>query len=78
LPERTPDALQANKGSDADAIRVDLATRSIEPIIPDRSNRRVKISHDRTFYKQRNCTERKFGRLIIDWAIATAWSTLPR
>ena len=34
LPERTPDALPADKGYDADAIRADLAKRNIEPVIP--------------------------------------------
>jgi transposase len=47
LPERTPDALLADKGYDAEAIRADLADRKIEAVIPGRSNRRVKIEHDR-------------------------------
>lgn len=44
----------ADKGYDADAIRTDLAERNIEAVIPGRSNRRVKIEHDRALYKQRN------------------------
>ena len=44
LPERAPDALLADKGYDADAIRVDLDSRSIKAVIPGQSNRRVKIS----------------------------------
>jgi transposase len=47
LPERAPDALLADKGYDADAIRADLVKRNIEAVIPGRSNRRVKIAHDR-------------------------------
>jgi IS5 family transposase len=47
LPERAPDALFADKGYDA-AIRADLAKRNIDPVIPGRSNRRVKIEHDRS------------------------------
>jgi transposase len=39
LPERTPDALLADKGYDADAIRADLADRNIQAVIPGRSNR---------------------------------------
>jgi hypothetical protein len=54
LPERTPNALLADKGYDADAIRADLAQRKVKVVIPGRSNRRVKIEHDRTLYKQRN------------------------
>lgn len=61
LPERAPDALLADKGYDADAIRADLAKRNIEAVIPGRSNRRVKIEHNRALYKQRNCIERMFG-----------------
>lgn len=34
LPERTPDALLADKGYDADAIRADLAERKIKAVIP--------------------------------------------
>ena len=68
LPERTPGALLADKGYDADVIRADLAKRNIEPVIPGRSNRRVKIEHDRTLYKQRNRIERMFGHLKINRA----------
>ncbi|WP_235515144.1 transposase [Sphingomonas sp. Leaf25] len=34
LPERTPDALLADKGYDADAIRADLAKQNIKPVFP--------------------------------------------
>jgi len=76
LPERTPDALLADKGYDADAIRADLAERNIEAVIPGRSNRRVKIEHDRALYKQRNRIERMFGQLKINRAIATRYDQL--
>jgi transposase len=39
LPEKAPQALLADKGYDADAIRNDLANRNIEPVIPGRLNR---------------------------------------
>ena len=77
LPERIPDALLADKGYDADAIRADLSKRHIGPVIRGRSNRRVKIEHDRTLYKQRNRIERMFGRLKINRAIATRYDQLP-
>nr|WP_312861712.1 IS5 family transposase [Segnochrobactrum spirostomi] len=76
LPKRAPDALLADKGYDADAIRVDLAKRNIEAVIPGRSNRRVKIEHDRAIYKQRNRIERMFGHLKINRAIATRYDQL--
>jgi len=53
--------LLADKGYDAEAIRTDLAERNIEAVIPGRSNRRLKIQHNRTLYKQRNRIERMFG-----------------
>jgi len=46
------------------------------PSIPGRSNRRVKIEHDRTLYKQRNRIERMFGHLKINRAIATRYDQL--
>jgi transposase len=76
LPESAPDALLADKGYDADAIRADLTQRKIEAVIPGRSNRRVKIEHDRALYKQRNRIERMFGHLKINRAIATRYDQL--
>ncbi len=76
LPERAPAALLADKGYDSDAIRGDLAERKIEAVIPGRSNRRVKIEHDRALYKQRNRIERMFGQLKINRAIATRYDQL--
>jgi len=76
LPEQAPQALLADKGYDADAIRNDLASHNIDPVIPGRANRRVKIEYDRTLYKQRNLIERMFGRLKINRAIATRYDQL--
>ena len=75
-PERAPGALLADKGYDSDAIRTDLAERDIKAVIPGRSNRRVKIEHDRVLYKQRNRIERMFGHLKINRAIATRYDQL--
>lgn len=76
MPERAPDALSADEGYDADAIRVDLAKRQIEPVIPGRSNRRMKIDHGRVLYKQRKRLERMFGHLKINRASATRYDQL--
>lgn len=76
FPEQAPQALLADKGHDADAIRNNLASRNIEPVIPGRANRRVKIEYDRTLYKQRNLIERMLGRLRINRAIATRYDQL--
>lgn len=64
------------EGYDADAICADLAKRQIEPVIPGRSNRRVRIEHDRTLYKQRDRIERMFRHLKINRAIATRYDQL--
>ena len=53
-----------------------LPNRKIEAVIPGRSNRRVKIEHDRALYKQRNRIERMFGHLKINRAIATRYDQL--
>ncbi|CAM5570861.1 transposase [Sphingobium scionense] len=66
----------ADKGYDSDAIRSDLAHRQIAAVIPGRSNRRVKIEHDRALYKQRNRIERMFGHLKVNRAIATRYDQL--
>jgi len=76
LPEKTPKALLADKGYDADSIRGDLSDRNIEAVIPAKSNRRVKIEHDAQLYKARNQIERLFGRLKIKRAIATRYDQL--
>ena len=60
----------------ADTIRADLAQRKIGAVIPGRSNRRVKIEHNRALYKQRNCIERMFGQIKINRAIATRYDQL--
>nr|WP_201297325.1 transposase [Sphingomonas sp. 8AM] len=54
----------------------DLAKRNIEPVISGRSNRRMRIEHDRTLYKQRNRIGRMFGHLKIIRAIATRYDQL--
>lgn len=66
----------ADRGYDADAIRANLAQPKIEAVIPGRSNRRVKIEHDRKLYRQRNRIERMFGHLKINRAIATRYDQL--
>ncbi|QBM75809.1 hypothetical protein E2E30_08505 [Sphingomonas sp. AAP5] len=76
MPEKAPKALLADKGYDADAIRADLARRTIQPVIPGQSNRRIKIEHDRSLYKKRNHIERFFGRPKINPAIAIGYDQL--
>ena len=45
------EALLADKGYDADAIRTELAAAGVEAVIPTKSNRRIAIPHDRAKYR---------------------------
>jgi transposase len=76
LPERTPDALLADKAYDTDAIRADLKQRGIKPVIPPKSSRKVAIRYSKRLYRQRNCIERVLGHLKINRAIATRYDQL--
>jgi transposase len=71
-----PKALLVDKGYGADAIRTDLARGNIQAVIPGRSNRWLKIEHDRALYRERNQIERFFGRLKINRAIATRYDQI--
>lgn len=57
------EALLADKGYDADAIREELANAEVEAVIPAKSNRREPIPHDREKYRSRNLVERLFNKL---------------
>ena len=76
LPERTPDALVADKAYDSDAIRSDLKQRGIRAVIPPKSNRTKTICYNKRLYRQRNCIERVLGHLKINRAIATRYDQL--
>ncbi len=67
------EALPADKGYDADAIRAEIAAAGIEAVIPAKSNRRIPIPHNREKYRWRNLVERLFSRLK-NWArVATRY-----
>lgn len=55
-----------------------LASRSIEAVIPRRSNRGIKIGYDRMLYKEHNQIERFLGWLKINRAIATRYDQLAK
>ena len=67
------EALLADKGYDADAIREELAKASVEAVIPARSNRRIPIPHDREKYRRRNLVERLFNKLKNWRRVATRY-----
>jgi len=76
LPEKTPDALLADKAYDSDAIRDDLKKRGIKAVIPPKSNRKVAIRYSKQLYRERNWIERVIGHLKINRAIATRYDQL--
>jgi len=67
------EALLADNGYDADAIRAELAAAGVEAVIPAKSNRRVPIPHDRTKYRWRNLVERLFSKLKNWRRVATRY-----
>jgi transposase len=67
------EALLADKGYDADAIRAELAAAKVEAVIPAKSNRRIPIPHDRSKYRWRNLVERLFSKLKNWRRVATRY-----
>ena len=67
------EALLADKGYDADAIRQELARADVEAVIPTKSNRRIPIPHDREKYRWRNLVERLFSKLKNWRRVATRY-----
>jgi len=67
------DALLADKGYDADAVRQDLADAGIEAVIPAKRNRRNPAPHDRLKDRWRNRIERLFGKLKNWRRVATRY-----
>jgi len=67
------EAILADKGYDADAVRRQLANAGVEAVIPAKSNRRQPIPHDRDKYRWRNLIERLFNKLKNWRRIATRY-----
>lgn len=67
------EALLADRGYDADAIRAKLAATGAEAVIPARSNSRTPIPHDHTKYRWRNLVEHLFSKLKNWRRIATRY-----
>lgn len=67
------EAILADKGYDADAVRRQLANAGVEAVIPAESNRRQPIPHDRDKYRWRNLIERLFNKLKNWRRIATRY-----
>lgn len=67
------EALLADKGYDAAAIREELAKAGVEAVIPAKNNRRIPIQHDRKKYRCRNLVERLFNKLKNWRRVATRY-----
>jgi transposase len=67
------DALLADKGYDADAVREALKEIDVEAVIPSKSNRKQPLAFDREAYRQRNVIERMFNKLKNWRRIATRY-----
>lgn len=67
------EALLADKGYDADAIREELAQAGIEAVIPAKRNRKNPAPHDAVKYRWRNLIERMFNKLKNWRRVATRY-----
>ena len=74
----TSAALLADKGYDADSFIQSLRVRNITPVIPPKSNRKVKRECDFALYAQRNLIERFFNTIKHFRGIATRYEKTAR
>ena len=76
--EIEPGALLADKGYDADSFIKSLEVRAITPVIPPKSNRKIKRDCDFALYAERNLVERFFNSIKHFRAIATRYEKTAR
>jgi transposase len=67
------EALLADRGYDADAIRSAIAEAGVEAVIPAKRNRRTPPPHDAVKYRLRNLVERLFNKLKNWRRVATRY-----
>ena len=65
--------LLADKAYDADHWRAWLIRRKIQPVIPNKANRKHPYAFNRNRYRGRNVIERMFGRLKDFRRVATRY-----
>ena len=66
----------ADKGYDADSIRMHIREQGAVPNIPNRSNRKTKYRWTKAIYRERNHVERFFNNLKQSRRIATRYDKL--
>ena len=76
--EIEPGALLADKGYDADSFIKSLEVRAITPVIPPKSNRKIKRDGDFALYAERNLVESFFNSIKHFRAIATRYEKTAR
>ena len=70
--------LLGDKAYDSNALRRDLKDRGIEPVIPNKANRKRRFRFDKPAYKLRHRIENAIGRLKDFRRIATRYDKLAR
>ena len=68
----------ADKGYDSDALIKCLEVRAIRPVIPPKSNRKIKRDCDFALYAERNLIERFFNIIKHFRGIATRYEKTAR
>ena len=76
--EVQPEALLGDKGYDADSFIQSLEVRAIKPVIPPKSNRKIKRDCDFALYAERNLIERFFNFIKQFRGIATRYEKTAR
>jgi transposase len=75
---RSPQRLLGDKAYDSTELRDELGERGINPVIPNRSNRKQLFSFNKRLYKLRWRVENAFNRLKDFRRIATRYDKLAR
>ena len=78
VAEVQPEALLGDKGYDADSFIESLELRAIKPVIPPKSNRKIKRDCDFALYAERNLIERFFNFIKQFRGIATRYEKTAR
>jgi transposase len=75
---KSPQRLLGDKAYDSTELRQELGRRGINPVIPNRSNRKQLFSFNKNLYKLRWRVENAFNRLKDFRRIATRYDKLAR
>ena len=73
-----PEAMLADKGYNSDSFIASLTLRAIRPVIPPKSNRKIKRDCDFALYAERNLVERFFNTIKHFTGIATRYEKTAR